>query len=126
MNRLKHGQVILGTLEVAEGVAEQRDTVQRRLGQAKLPGVGFSKRDVQPGFRCPSLGKAHEIAGAVDANDAGEASPCQFNAMAALSAAQVENGTVRRKRHRFQKKVDVLGGILLALNNVAIGLEIDE
>src|SRR6202023_4138643 len=47
VDRFEHGEIVLRTLEIAEGVPQDADAVKVTVAKTKPPGVTFVKRDLQ-------------------------------------------------------------------------------
>jgi hypothetical protein len=54
----------------------------------------------------------------------GEAAPRKLQAVPALPAAQIENPVIGNKSRRGDQKIDIVGGIDIVLDDIAIRLEI--
>ena len=73
VDRFEHGEIVLRTLEIAEGVPQDADAVKVTVAEAKPPRIAFVKRDLQVALLGALAGQADQIAGAIEAGDIGKA-----------------------------------------------------
>ena len=125
LHRLQHGNVVLLAVEIAEGVAEDADAVEAALTDAELARVALVEGEREATLLGALARQAHEIARAVDAGDVLEAAPRELERVPALAAAQVEDAVVRLEARGADERLDLLLGIAVVLDHVAVGLEIE-
>ena len=68
----------------------------------------------------------HQVARAVDAGDVLEAAPRQLQHVAPLAAAQIEDPVVGLQPGAAHQQVDLLLGVAVVLDDVAVGFEIER
>src|SRR5260370_19736891 len=73
VDRFEHGEIVLRTLEIAEGGPKDTDAVKVTLAEAKPPCVAFMKGDPQVALFGALAGPADRIAGAIEPGDIGKA-----------------------------------------------------
>ncbi len=96
------------------------------LRQARIAGVAFLEHDAQSFGLGALAGEPDQIARAVDAHDVLEAAPGEFQHMAALTTAQVEDGAVRLHGGGGNEEIDLAPRVLAVLDNVAVGLDVER
>src|SRR5271165_5981861 len=94
VDRFEHGEIVLRTLEIAEGIPQDTNAVKIPVAEAKPPRIAFVKRDLQVALLGALAGEADQIAGAVKPGDIGKATARELERMAPLSATQVEDAVV--------------------------------
>ena len=114
--------VILLVGEVAERIAHDGNAVEAAFRQPRIARVTFLEDDVQAFVLGAFARQPDEITRAVDTRNALEAAACQFQAVAALSAAQVENGAVRLNGRCRHDEVDLAPRVLAVFDDVAVRL----
>jgi hypothetical protein len=78
------------------------------------------------GARASLAGEPDQVARAVDAHDVLEAAARQLDAVAALAAAQVEDGIVARDAGRCDDEVDLAARVVVVLDHVAVGFHVQR
>ena len=126
LDRLEHGQIVLLALEIAEGVAEERDAIERAFGDAEAAGVALVEARDQPLLLGALARQPDQIARAVDAGDPAEAAPRQLQAVPALAAAQVQYAIAGLEPGAFDGEIDLALGVRFVLDDVAVGLEVER
>ena len=53
------------------------------------------------------------------------AAPCQFQTVAAVTAAEIKNSVICRHRHQLTESIDLAPGQLVVADRTGVGLEID-
>src|SRR5690606_20320045 len=105
--------------------AHDGNAVERALRQARVARVAFLEDDLQALVLRPLARKADEVARPVDAGHVLEAAPGELQAVAALAAAQVEDGAVRLDGGGRHDEVDLTPRVLDVLDDVAVGLDVE-
>ena len=126
LDRFEHREIVLRALEIAERVAQQADAMKFGLAEAKAPCVALVERDLQVALPGAFAREADQIARAVEPGDMRKAAPGEFERMAALAAAQIEDAVVPLEPDGADQEVDLLAGVPVVLDNVAIGFEIER
>ena len=73
VDRFEHGEIVLRTLEIAEGIPQDADAVKVTVAEAKPPRIAFVKRDLQVALLGALAGQADQIARAIEPGDIGKA-----------------------------------------------------
>src|SRR6185437_12360992 len=126
LHRAQHGNVILLAVEIAEGVAEDRDAVKAAVGRAELARVALVEGDAEAALAGTLARQPHQIARAIDAGDVLEAAPRQLQHVPPLTAAQIEDAVIGLEAGASHQQIDLLLGVAVVLDDVAIGLEIER
>ena len=126
VDRFEHGEIVLRTLEIAEGVPQNADAVKVTVAKTKPPGVAFVKRDLQIALLRALASQADQIAGAIEPDDIGEASVGELERMAPLTAAQIENAVIALEPDAADQQVDFIGRVAIVLYDVAVGFEVER
>ena len=74
VDRFEHGEIVLGTLEIAEGVPQDADAVKVTVAEPKPPRIALVKRDLQVALLGALAGQADQVARAIEPGDIGKAS----------------------------------------------------
>ncbi len=96
------------------------------VAQTKAPRVTLVKRDLQAALPGALAREPDQIARAVEPGNAGKAAPGEFERMTALAAAQVEDAVVALDPGAADQQVDLLRGVAVVLDHIAIGFEIER
>src|SRR5438105_1062085 len=94
VDRFEHRQIVLRPLEIAKGIPEDADAMKVTVAEAKPPRIALVKRDLQVALLGALAGQSDQIARAVETGDIGKASTGEFERMAPLTTAQIENAIV--------------------------------
>ena len=125
VDRFEHGEIVLRTLEIAEGISQDADAVKVTVAEAKPPRIAFVKRDLQVALLGALAGQADQIAGAIEPGDIGKAAAGELERMAPLTAAQIEDAVVALEPDAADQQVDFIGRIAVVLDDVAVGFEVE-
>jgi hypothetical protein len=71
-------------------------------------------------------GEPDQVARAINARDVMVAAPREFEGMAALSAAEVKDFVVGLEPRGLDEEVDFLDGVLVVLDDVAVGFQVER
>src|SRR5690606_118632 len=112
--------------EVAERIAQDRHVILARFGKPHAAGVSFLEGDLASFRPGAAPRKPNQIARPVDAGKAGIAPSREFQQMSALAAADVQNAGLGRHARRLYDLVDLVRGIAVVLDDIAIGLEVER
>ena len=127
LDRFEHGEIVLRTLEIAERVAQTgRRNEIRPSPRRKRRASPSWKRDLQVALPGAFAGEADQVARAVEPGDVRKAAPGEFERMAALAAAQIEDAVVALEPDGADQQIDLLAGVAVVLDNVAVGFEIER
>src|SRR6516164_1826909 len=94
LDRLEHREIVLRTLEITEGIAQDADAMELRVAETKAPGVAFMKRDLQVALFGALAGEADQIAGSIEPGDMRKSALRKLERMSTLPAAQIEDAIV--------------------------------
>jgi len=126
LHRLEDGDIVLLAVEIAEGIAEDADAVKAALRHAELAGIALVERKGEVPLAGALAREPDEIARAVDAGDLLEAAAGQLERVATLTAAEVENAVVGLEPGAPHQQLDLLLGIAIVFDDVAVGLEVER
>src|SRR5688572_32785045 len=96
------------------------------VAEAEAPGVAFMKRHLQIALPGALAGEADQVARAVEPGDVPEAATGEFQRMASLAAAQIEDTLVALDAGAADQQVDLLPGVAVVLDDVAVGFEVER
>ncbi len=96
------------------------------VAKAKAARVAFVKRNLQIALPGALAGEPDQIARAVEPGDAGKAAARELERMTALPAAQIENAVVALDPGAADQQFDLLCGVAIVLDHVAVGFEIER
>src|SRR5579884_1501293 len=126
LHRFEDGKVVLLAVEIAERVAEDADAMEFAVAEAEAAGVALVERHLQVALLGALAGEADQVARAVEADDAVKPPLRQFERMAALAAAQIEDAVVALKAGAADQQIDLVAGVAVVLDDVAVGFEVER
>ena len=125
LDRLQDGQIILLPVKITEGIAHQRNAVEIIIRETEFTGVAFVEIYIQAVRFGALFRQADQVAGAIDTGHMVEAPPRQFQAMASLAAAEVQDPVIGLEPGRADEQVDLLLRVAVVLHHIPVGLDVD-
>ena len=126
LDRFENREIVLRPLEIAKGIAEHAHAAKFGVAEAKAAGVALVERDRQAALAGALAGEPDQIAGAVEPGNADKAAGGEFERVASLAAAQIENALVALDAGAVDQQIDLLRGVAVVLDHIAIGFEIER